>query len=190
MSVTFKQITSSRRFKADVRDMGEASRGLLRLRPVVFRYTRPAADGSHPLQYGLIAEEVMELYPELVGHDPVGRPETVRYELLPAMVLNELQAQHRVVQAQEQRIGALEAQTREVSGSGGAARPAGAGEAAGSRLRGRPGPVPTGACVAVAGASRSIPKTSASADAAICLRVPPDCAARAAPLPAAVRRSR
>ncbi len=115
VSVTFKQIASSRRFKTDVRDMGEASRGLLRLRPVMFRYTRPAADGSHPLQYGLIAEEVMEVYPELVGHDPVGRPETVRYELLPAMVLNELQAQHRVVQAQEQRIGALEAQLAELA---------------------------------------------------------------------------
>ena len=54
-------VNSSRRFKEDIRDMGDASIGLLRLRPVTFRYRKPFADGSRPIQYGLIAEEVEDI---------------------------------------------------------------------------------------------------------------------------------
>jgi endosialidase-like protein len=59
-------LSSSRRHKQDIRDMGDASDGLLRLRPVTYRYKKPYADGSEPIQYGLVAEEVAEVYPDLV----------------------------------------------------------------------------------------------------------------------------
>jgi hypothetical protein len=86
-------ISSSRRFKTDIQDMGDASRGLLRLRPVTFRYQKPFADGSQPIQYGLIAEEVEEVYPHLVARSADGQIETVKYQVLDAMLLNELQRQ-------------------------------------------------------------------------------------------------
>ena len=71
--------------------MGEASRDLMRLRPVTFRYKKPFADGTKPTQYGLIAEEVDEVYPDLVAHSADGQIETVKYQVLPTM-LNEVQA--------------------------------------------------------------------------------------------------
>ena len=79
------QVTlSSRRYKEDIQDMGDASRGLLRLRPVTFHYKKPNPDGSKPLEYGLIAEEVDAVYPELVVRGKDGQMETVQYsKLLP-----------------------------------------------------------------------------------------------------------
>ncbi len=59
--------SSSRRFKEDIHDMSDASDGLMRLRPVTFRYKQPFDDGAKPIQYGLIAEEVAEVYPDLVA---------------------------------------------------------------------------------------------------------------------------
>ena len=56
-------VSSSRRFKEDIHDMGDASDPLLRLRPVTFRYKKPFADGQKPIQYGLIAEEVADVLP-------------------------------------------------------------------------------------------------------------------------------
>ena len=67
-------INSSRRYKDDIQDMGEASSGLLKLRPVTFRYKKTAPDGSKPLQYGLIAEEVAEVYPDVVAYNAAGQP--------------------------------------------------------------------------------------------------------------------
>lgn len=84
-------IASSRRYKDDIRDMGAASDGLLRLRPVTFRYKKPYADGSKPIQFGLIAEEVAEVYPDLVVRGQDGQVETVQYYKLDAMLLNEVQ---------------------------------------------------------------------------------------------------
>ena len=55
--------SSSRRYKEDIHDMGDATNGLMHLRPVTFRYKKPFDDGSKPIQYGLIAEEVAEVYP-------------------------------------------------------------------------------------------------------------------------------
>lgn len=86
-------VSSSLRFKEDIQDLGATSRGLLRLRPVSFRYIQPSADGAKPVQYGLIAEEVAEVYPELVVHGADGRPETVQYHVLPTLLLKELQRQ-------------------------------------------------------------------------------------------------
>jgi hypothetical protein len=60
--------------------------------------------GSRPLQYGLIAEEVAEIYPELVVLDTDGQPAGVRYHVLPAMLLNELQRQQRALEAQASRL--------------------------------------------------------------------------------------
>ena len=62
--------------------MGNASRGLMQPRPVTFRYKKPLADGSQPLQYGLIAEEVAEVYPYLVTHSADGQVKTVKYQVL------------------------------------------------------------------------------------------------------------
>ena len=91
--------------------MGDASRGLLRLRPVTFRYRKPFADGSAPIQYGLIAEEVAEVYPDLVAHSADGQIETVKYQVLDAMLLNEVQRQQRIMQRQQRMI---EQQQREI----------------------------------------------------------------------------
>jgi hypothetical protein len=101
---------SSRRFKEDVRDLGDASRGLERLRPVTFRYKRAEPDGTRPRQYGLIAEEVAAVYPELVQYGATGEPQAVRYHELPAMLLNEIQRQQRQIAAQQAELQAQAAQ--------------------------------------------------------------------------------
>jgi hypothetical protein len=96
--------SSSRRFKEDIEDMGDASSGLLRLRPVTFRYRQPYADGSKPLDYGLIAEEVAEVYPDLAVKGADGEIETVQYQKLNTMLLNEVQKQHQEARQQRRRI--------------------------------------------------------------------------------------
>jgi len=102
-------VNSSRRYKRDIQDMGEASSGLMRLRPVTYRYTQPYADGSMPVDYGLIAEEVEEVYPDLVAHLKDGEVETVQYHKINAMLLNEVQKQHREIEAQRAEMAALTA---------------------------------------------------------------------------------
>ena len=93
-------ITSSRRFKTDVRDMGRVSEKLLRLRPVTFRYKQADAKGKRAVQYGLIAEEVAKVFPELVQYDKAGKPFTVYYHLLTPLLLDQLQKQQSVHKAQ------------------------------------------------------------------------------------------
>jgi len=100
--------TSSRRYKEDIEDMGDASEGLLGLRPVTFHYKKPDTDGSKPLEYGLIAEEVAHVYPELVVRGADGQIESVQYQKLPAMLLNELQKEHHHIQQQDETIKKLE----------------------------------------------------------------------------------
>jgi len=94
-------VSSSRRYKEDIKDMGEASSGLMRLRPVTFRYKKPLADGSQPVQYGLIAEEVAEVYPDLVSYSAEGQIETVKYQVLDSMLLNEVQRQQAEIREQQ-----------------------------------------------------------------------------------------
>jgi Chaperone of endosialidase len=106
--------SSSRRVKFDIKTMDDASNKLLQLRPVTFRYKQAQNDGSHPLQYGLIAEEVAEVYPELVRNSPEGEANTVLYHVLPAMLLNELQKQHRHIEAQDDLIKSLQRQVADV----------------------------------------------------------------------------
>ncbi len=93
-------ISSSRAKKRDIREVGDLSRRLLALEPVAFRY-RQNVQGKleAPLEFGLVAEEVAEVFPELVVLDASGRPETVKYHLLSSLLLNELQRQQRTVQA-------------------------------------------------------------------------------------------
>lgn len=100
-------VTSSRRFKYDINDLGDGSDKLMKLRPVMFRYKQAAPDGSHPLQYGLIAEEVAEVSPDLVQYDKEGKPFTVYYNKLTPLLLNEFQKAHRRADAQQTEIAAL-----------------------------------------------------------------------------------
>jgi hypothetical protein len=102
-------VSSSRRFKEDIADMGQASSDLSRLRPVTYRYKKPYADGSKPLDYGLIAEEVAEIYPDLVVKSKDGQIETVQYQKLTPMLLNEIQKQSETIRSLESRLAALEA---------------------------------------------------------------------------------
>ena len=97
-------LTSSRRFKDNIQDMGTASSKLFQLRPVTFNYKPQFDDGSHLLQYGLIAEEVAKVYPDMVVYDKDGQPYTVRYQVLAPMLLSELQKQNAVVAAQQESL--------------------------------------------------------------------------------------
>ena len=100
--------SSSRRYKEDIREIGQNGNRILQLRPVQFHYKKPAADGTKPLQYGLIAEEVDEVYPELVERNAAGQIETVRYQELPALLLQQIQQQQKLIASLQQRVKALE----------------------------------------------------------------------------------
>jgi hypothetical protein len=80
--------------------MGDTSAKLLQLRPVNFFYKPEYDDGSHLLQYGLIAEEVEKVYPEMVAYDSDGKIMTVKYQMLAPMLLNEVQKQDAQLQRQ------------------------------------------------------------------------------------------
>jgi hypothetical protein len=95
--------TSSARFKQDIRDMDKASETLLGLRPVTFRY-RPELDPEGLAQFGLIAEEVEQVNPDLVVRDENGKAYSVRYDQVNAMLLNEFLKEHRKVQEQDRKI--------------------------------------------------------------------------------------
>ena len=108
-------VSSSRRFKEDIRDMGDASHALFSLRPVTFRYSHAYTDGSKPVHYGLVAEEVAAVFPDLAVRNADGGVDTVHYETLSVLLLNEVQKQRRQIElqqqtndAQQRRIEALE----------------------------------------------------------------------------------
>ncbi|MGZ7078634.1 MAG: tail fiber domain-containing protein, partial [Thermoanaerobaculia bacterium] len=96
---------SSRRYKFDISDMAGVTSDLMRLRPVTFRYF--AQGDNAPLQYGLIAEEVAEVYPELVARNQDGEVETVMYQFLAPMLLNEVQKQRRQIEEQQKTINTM-----------------------------------------------------------------------------------
>jgi len=98
---------SSRRFKEDIKDMGEASR--IKLRPVTFLYKSDIDKGHRALQYGLIAEEVAEVYPELVAYGKDGEPISVQYHELSPMLLNEVQKQSEQIKQLNQALNDREA---------------------------------------------------------------------------------
>src|SRR4030095_9880207 len=100
-------LASSARYKRDIHDMGDRSQGLLQLRPVTFRYKQ---DAQGQQQYGLIAEEVAKVYPELVTKGADGKVESVQYHELIPMLLNEVQHQHQQLDTQAQELMELKAQ--------------------------------------------------------------------------------
>jgi hypothetical protein len=96
-------LSSSRRYKQEIRPMAEASKSILALRPMTFRYKKDI-DPTRSRSFGLIAEEVAEVDPDLVTPDRNGKPETVRYEAVNAMLLNEFLKEHRKNEEQEATI--------------------------------------------------------------------------------------
>jgi hypothetical protein len=100
---------SAHRFKTDISDMATASEAILALRPVTFHY-KPELDKTGIPQFGLVAEEVEAINPDLVTRDKEGKVNTVRYEAVNAMLLNEFLKEHRKNQQQEATIRRLEKQ--------------------------------------------------------------------------------
>jgi hypothetical protein len=80
--------------------MGGASHALMKLRPVTFHYKSDTNPEGRTLQYGLVAEEVAKVAPGLVARSADGRIETVYYQFLAPMLLNEVQKQQRTIEAQ------------------------------------------------------------------------------------------
>jgi hypothetical protein len=96
-------LSSSRRFKQDIQPMDKSSETLFALKPVTFRYKKET-DPSQALSFGLIAEEVAQVSPELITRDEEGKPQTVRYEAVNAMLLNEFLKEHSKVEQQAREV--------------------------------------------------------------------------------------
>jgi len=105
---------SSRRFKAEIKRMDKASETILALKPVTFRYKHEIDPEGIP-QFGLVAEEVEKVNPDLVVRDSRGQAYTVRYEAVNAMLLNEFLKEHRKVEQLEKQVAALTAGLQKVS---------------------------------------------------------------------------
>jgi len=103
---------SSQRFKDQIEPMDKASEAILALKPVTFRYKKELDPDGIP-QFGLVAEQVEKVNPDLVTRDAQGKPYTVRYEAVNAMLLNEFLKEHRTVQGQQSEIDALKAELKE-----------------------------------------------------------------------------
>jgi len=97
-------VASSERFKKDIVTMDKASEIILALRPVTFHYK---SDVKETPQFGLIAEEVAKVNPAMVLPDKEGKPYTVRYDAVNAMLLNEFLKDHRKVEEQQATIAGL-----------------------------------------------------------------------------------
>jgi len=101
-----RTLASSRRYKEQITPMDKASETLFALKPVTFRY-KQEIDPSHKLSFGLIAEDVAEINANLVSWDRDGKPQTVRYEAVNAMLLNEFLKEHKKVEEQQANIAEL-----------------------------------------------------------------------------------
>jgi hypothetical protein len=97
---------SSRRYKHDIKPMHKASERIYALKPVSFRYHKQY-DATQTIAFGLIAEDVAEVLPELVGRNEKGEPESVRYDQVNAMLLNEFLKEHRKNEEQQANIAEL-----------------------------------------------------------------------------------
>jgi hypothetical protein len=100
--------SSSRRYKTEIRSLARPGRSLMKLRPVSFRYR----EGPPELHYGLIAEQVAKVLPELVVRGEGGLPETVQYQELPVLLLGAVQDQARALRVERRENEVLEAQNR------------------------------------------------------------------------------
>src|SRR5204863_3720930 len=94
-------VVSSRRFKKEIKRMDKASETILGLKPVTLQYK---SDSTGAPQFGLIAEEVAEVNPDLIMRDDKGEIYTVRYEAVNAMLLNEFLKEHRKVEEQSRKL--------------------------------------------------------------------------------------
>jgi len=103
---------SSANFKTEIKPMDKASEAILSLKPVTFRYKK-GIDASSTPQFGLVADEVEKVNPALVVHDTEGKPYTVRYDAVNAMLLNEFLKEHRKNEEQQKQINVLTAQLNE-----------------------------------------------------------------------------
>src|SRR6478672_4355733 len=105
---------SSRRYKDDIKPMDRASEALFALKPVSFRYKQEIDPARSP-DFGLIAEDVATVNPDLVARDEEGKIVTVRYQAVNAMLLNEFLKEHRKVEQLEKQVEALTAGLQKVS---------------------------------------------------------------------------
>jgi len=106
-------LSSSRRYKEEINPMDKASETLFALKPVTFRYKKEV-DSERALSFGLIAEDVAEISPALITRDEKGNPQSVRYEAINAMLLNEFLKEHRKVELMQKQIDALTAGLQKV----------------------------------------------------------------------------
>jgi hypothetical protein len=105
-------VASSARFKEEIKPMDKASEAILALQPVTFRYKRELDPDGIP-QFGLVAEQVEKVNPDLVVRDADAKVYSVRYEAVNAMLLNEFLKEHRTVQELKEEIKALTATVKE-----------------------------------------------------------------------------
>jgi len=103
---------SSARFKDEIKPMDKSSEAILSLKPVSFRY-KTDIDPDRVPQFGLVAEDVEKVNPDLVARDSNGKVYTVRYDAVNAMLLNEFLKEHATVQKQQKEIDALKAELKE-----------------------------------------------------------------------------
>jgi hypothetical protein len=103
---------SSRRFKDEIKPMEQTSEVIYGLKPVSFRY-KPEIEPTRPVGFGLIAEDVEKISPALVTRDKEGKPYTVRYDQVNAMLLNEFLKEHATVQELKKEVAALNATVKE-----------------------------------------------------------------------------
>jgi hypothetical protein len=94
-------VVNSRRFKREIEDMTDLTDQLMRLRPVTFRYREQETNRT---DYGLVVEEVAEIYPDLVIRGADGKAKAIHYQKLTPMLLNDVQREHHRVEVQQQRI--------------------------------------------------------------------------------------
>jgi predicted ribosome quality control (RQC) complex YloA/Tae2 family protein len=106
----FGTISSSREFKSEIKPIGKASEAILALKPVTFHYK---SDKTGTPQFGLIAEEVAEVSPDLIVRDEKGEIYTVRYDAVNAMLLNEFLKEHHKVEELESAVAQLTARLKE-----------------------------------------------------------------------------
>ena len=102
-------LSSSRRYKEEIKPMDKASQTLFALKPVTFRYKKEV-DSERALSFGLIAEDVAEISPALITRDEKGKPQSVRYEAVNAMLLNEFLKEHRAFLEEQRKVERLEKQ--------------------------------------------------------------------------------
>ena len=107
-------VTSSAQYKHQIKPMDKASEVILALQPVTFRYRKELDPNGIP-QFGLVAEQVAKVDPDLVARDEEGKPYTVRYEAVNAMLLNEFLKEHRKVEALETAMAKMQATIEKVS---------------------------------------------------------------------------